>query len=103
MRLVLLVLAACGPVPCDELAEVRDRDRCLYDEIAALPATEAAGVVDRAGRIEDAMIRGAAVSAWIAAHANKITSEQGAALCKLLDGRDQSYCERRLSSPHLQR
>ena len=49
------------------------------------------------------MIRGAAVSRWVADHNNEVAAEEGKKLCQLLDGRDMSYCLRRLSSPHLQR
>ena len=49
------------------------------------------------------MVRNAAVSAWIKDHVNSVPMDKGRELCGLLQGRDQGYCERRLSSPHLKR
>ena len=57
----------------------------------------------KAKNINDPMIRGAAVSAWVRDHNTEITQKQGMELCALLDGRDRFYCVRRLSSPHLKR
>lgn len=112
VALILLVAGsvACGQddaapqasAGCDSLSGM-DRDRCLHDEIAAIPGSQPDEVVKKAGLISDPMIRGAAVSGWVAEHANSIPAEKGQTLCNLLEGRDRSYCQRRLSSPHLQR
>ena len=80
-----------------------ERDRCVHDEILATPGSQPDEVKRRAGLIVDPMIRGAAVSSWVAANANALPREKGQELCDLLEGRDRSYCQRRLSSPHLQR
>lgn len=101
-----LVLSGCGdppPATCIGSESSFERDRCLHDEIASLPSEQAATVLDKAQAISDPMIRGSAVSTWVSEHANDIPRETGEALCMLLDGRDRSYCQRRLTSPHLQR
>lgn len=106
-----LAASACGsddgaPVAgaqgCDAKTGM-ERDRCLHDEIGAVPGSQPDVVVQKAGLIQDPMIRGAAVSSWVAEHANELPQEKGQQLCNLLEGRDRSYCQRRLSSPHLQR
>ena len=78
-----------------------ERDHCLHDQLLALPASAPDQVVDLAGQISDPMVRGAAVSGWIAAHVNEVPMDKGKQLCDLLEGRDRGYCQRRLSSPHL--
>lgn len=87
---------------CDAKAGM-ERDRCLHDEIAAIPGSQPDEVLKKASLISDPMIRGAAVSGWVAAHVDELPAEKGQELCNLLEGRDKSYCQRRLSSPHLQR
>jgi hypothetical protein len=49
------------------------------------------------------MVRQAAISRWVADHANEIPKETGESLCKMLGGRDQSYCLKRFLAVHLQR
>ena len=93
---------AAAPAGCGAMSGM-DRDRCVHDEIVAVPGAQPDVVVAKAGSIQDPMIRGAAVSGWVAAHANELPKEKGQELCNLLEGRDRSYCQRRLSSPHLQR
>jgi len=108
---LLGVVAACGadegpaPVAAASCAASSgmERDRCVHDEIGAVPGAQPDVVLEKAGQIQDPMIRGAAVSGWVAAHANELPQEKGQQLCNLLEGRDRSYCQRRLSSPHLQR
>lgn len=105
--LLLLTLTACGDADgegdCAELDVGPDRDHCLYEGIGQLPSDQAAGVVTRAGQIQDPIIRGAAVSRWVADHVRQISAEDGKALCGLLEGRDGSYCEKRLTAAHLHR
>ncbi len=80
-----------------------ERDHCYKDEVLALDASQIDEVKSRSELIQDEMIRQFAVSSWVEAHANEISLDQGRVLCDLLEGRDASYCLRRLSSPHLQR
>ncbi|MEC8425701.1 MAG: hypothetical protein VX000_18075, partial [Myxococcota bacterium] len=87
---------------CDAKAGM-ERDRCVHDEVRAIPGSQPDEVARNASRISDPMIRGAAVSGWVAEHVDELPVEKGQALCELLEGRDKSYCHRRLSSPHLQR
>ncbi len=98
---VVVVAAGCGGAPdCASLAGL-ERDTCLQGQIAALPASAAEEVLALAPSIEDPMVRGAAVSRWVGDHAAALSTEQGRALCALLEGRDGSYCLRRLNAPHL--
>lgn len=80
-----------------------ERDRCLHDQIKQLDAAQASQVLAKAKQIQDPMVRGAAVSRWVADHAGQMPPGLGQELCALLRGRDVGYCQRRLSSPHLQR
>ncbi len=88
---------------CADLTEPLARDRCFHEEINALPASEIARLQTIAPQITDAMIRGAAVSGWVADHIAEIPGDQCQQLCQLLEGGDRGYCMRRCSSPHLQR
>ncbi len=112
MKLVLVgglgaaALAGCGGAAapgCADLPAGLERDRCYHEQIDAMPAERAAEVRAIAERIADPIVRGAAVSSWVANHGAEVERAQGEALCALLDGRDRSYCQRRLSSPHLRR
>lgn len=102
-----LLLSACDTQPktvaCEQMELGRAKDECLHSEIKAMGASQAQQVLSKAKLIQDPMIRGAAVSAWIGDNNNNVDSNTGQALCTLLDGRDRSYCMRRLSSPHLKR
>lgn len=111
-RSILAVIGvACAVVACTgEAAPIDcatatglDRDRCLHDELIALPASDPDAVIAKAGEISDSMMRSAAVSSWVQSHVNEVPMDKGRELCDLLDGRDRGYCERRLSSPHLKR
>lgn len=100
--LFLAPLSGCGEKPCSALDGLA-RDQCFHDELVLVPADDPDTVIAKAGQIEDQMVRNAAVSAWIKDHVNSVPMDKGRALCGLLQGRDQGYCERRLSSPHLKR
>ncbi len=102
LLLILAPLAGCGDKSCASLDGLA-RDQCLHDELVVLPADQPDTVIAKAGQISDQMVRNAAVSAWIKDHVNSVPMDKGRALCGLLQGRDQGYCERRLSSPHLKR
>lgn len=80
-----------------------DKDRCLAGEIKALTGQQGDLVLQKAQQIGDPMVKGAAVSSWIADHAAEVPRQTGESLCNVLDGRDRGYCQRRLTSPHLQR
>ena len=104
----LLLLICCSSnteenIPCEQITESLERDKRLSEEILELKEPQIANVITKAKMIEDVMIRGAAVSAWVRDHNNEINQKQGQKLCEILDGRDRFYCMRRLSSPHLKR
>lgn len=100
--LLSFLLPGCGDKPCADL-EGLDRDQCFHDELVVVPAEQPDSVIAKAAQIQDQMVRNAAVSAWIKDHVNSVPMDKGRELCGLLQGRDQGYCERRLSSPHLKR
>jgi hypothetical protein len=108
-RLALLAGLFLSQLSCDESQECADleagpdQDSCLKDEIQQMDSSRMEDVKDRASLISDSMIRSYAVSSWVKNHANDVALEDGRSLCELLEGREQSYCLRRLSSPHLQR
>ena len=103
----MFFLSACNTTPakvsCEQMELGREKDECLHSEIKLMDSSQAQQVLAKAKLIQDPMIRGAAVSAWIGDNNNNVDSNTGQALCTLLDGRDRSYCMRRLSSPHLKR
>jgi hypothetical protein len=97
----------CGEDPVEAPKECSaltgpPRDVCLNAEIAQTPGSQPDVVLQKAPLIKDPMIRQAAVSQWVKEHVREIPNEKGQELCNLLEGRDRSYCQRVLSSPHLQ-
>lgn len=88
---------------CNAMSDSKEKDLCFHEKLVALPPSQINDVIETAKGMSDAMIRGAAVAEWIKRYNNDINQQQGQELCKLLDGRDRSYCLRRLSSPHLKR
>ena len=88
---------------CGKLTDLTQKDSCYHDRLVAMPVTQIDDVIATGKQMVDPMIRGAAVAQWIKLHNNEINQQKGQELCALLDGRDRSYCMRRLSSPHLKR
>ena len=86
---------------CSAAAAGIERDTCTKQRMLGMPASELKQVEKLASEIEDEMIRGAAVETWVQTNCNDVSLDQGRVLCELLEGRNRSYCERRLSSPHL--
>ena len=102
--IVLIYSLGCASsTDCDAMSEGEEQDHCLKDRIQQMDGPQLAEVEQEAAKIGDNMIRSFAVSTWVKNHANEISLEQGTSLCNLLEGREESYCLRRLSSPHLQR
>lgn len=94
---------AAVPPSCADMAASLERDTCFGDMVLAMPASEADQVARVGEQIQDGMVRQAAISRWVADHANEIPKETGESLCKMLGGRDQSYCLKRFLAVHLQR
>jgi|TARA_B110000037_G_C16765687_1_gene361163 hypothetical protein len=88
---------------CPSLTDSKKKDLCIHNQIVVMPPEQITELITLAKGMNDSMIRGAAIAEWIKLHNNDINQNQGQELCKLLDGRDRSYCLRRLSSPHLKR
>jgi hypothetical protein len=87
---------------CASFSNPLERDVCYGKELKGLPASQADRALQIAGLMTDPMVRGEAVTTYVAAKANCLAPDKGQALCNVLEGRDQSYCQRRLSAPHLQ-
>lgn len=111
-RIIIAILSAlflaCTEVDeqnadCTSLTDSKAKDLCVHDQIVLMPPAQITELITLAKGMNDSMIRGAAIAEWIKLHNNDINQNQGQELCKLLDGRDRSYCLRRLSSPHLKR
>jgi hypothetical protein len=110
MSILLSLLLGCSgnqtdasTTDCPALTDQTQRDQCFRMQILSMPATDIPNIIKTAKLVSDPMIRGAAVSEWVKNHNNDVSQQQGQQLCSLLDGRDRSYCLRRLSSPHLRR
>ena len=107
--LLVLTLALGLSIACDSSTDCSSmdagdaQDHCYKEEILAMEASQIEEVQAQSALISDDMIRQYAVSTWVEEHANEISLDQGRVLCDILEGRDASYCLRRLSSPHLQR
>lgn len=100
----LWLAVGCGGGPsCEREAAGMDRDLCLHDRVLALPGAEAARALELAGRIEDPVVRGAAVFTWVIQNNREIEPRSGQALCALLTGQERETCTRKLSQVHLRR
>lgn len=89
--------------PCGERAPGVERDACTHAEVLAMGPDRADQALARLRTIDDPIVRGAAVMAWVGQHARRLDPATGRALCQTLDGPDQGRCLRRLQSAHLQR
>ena len=104
MALWLIALMACGGgEPCASEAPGMDLDACLHDQVLATPATALDVALVLLGRIEDPVIRSAAIFTWVSQNNRDLTPERGMSMCRLLDGRERNTCERKLQSVHLRR
>ncbi len=107
--ILLIALFACSDSTevsngdCASLSDLMKKDTCYHTQIVSTPAAQIDTVIQIGGQMVDPMVRGAAIAEWIKQHNNEINQQKGQELCALLDGRDRSYCMRRLSSPHLRR
>lgn len=99
-----LYILGCGAgEPCARYAEGMDRDACLHDQVLASPPAEVASVISLARRIDDPVVRGAAVFSWVNTHNRELDPKAAEPLCLLLEGRERASCSRKLSSVHLRR
>ena len=108
MMWLILLMWACSDSTssdgdCSKLTDLTKKDSCFHDKLVVMPVDQIDEVIKTGQQMVDPMIRGAAVAQWIKLHNNEINQQKGQELCALLDGRDRSYCMRRLSSPHLKR
>jgi hypothetical protein len=113
-RLVLVAcgvaLAGCGsgslevtaePAVCAAMDAGAARDVCWKGVIDAAPAEAWSAVVEHGGKIEDPVVRGAAIFGWVRSRTG--LPAEAAAVCQLLEGAERAACERRVQSAHLQR
>ncbi|GEM_PF-7017022 len=109
--LPLLLGLACGtpepvaepPPDCASLTPQATADRCWMDQLLGLPHDPVGAVVETARRIQDPVIRGAAVFGWIDLNATKSAPADAARVCEVLEGPNRRICDRRQKSWHLQR
>jgi hypothetical protein len=96
----LLLLSACSGQqnPCGDNPENPD---CVYGEMHSFEAEQHEAAYALAVLIKDPVVQRATVSSWIRKHASALSEQQGERFCKLLQGDDQTFCFRRLRSPHL--
>ena len=73
------------------------------DQLMVLPHDQVSSVVETARRIQDPVIRGAAVFGWIDLNATKSAPADAARVCEVLEGPNRRVCDRRQKSWHLQR
>ncbi len=92
-----------GEVPCVARSPQAEVDRCHMDEVLALGHDQVDAVVETARRIQDPVIRGAAVFGWIDANATRTAPEDAVKVCEVLEGPNRRICDRRQKSWHLQR
>ena len=94
---------ASGDSSCAGIAETREKDVCLYEQLLEISPQESQRVVDIAQRIQDPVIQSAGVLEWIAMHNKAVPLEEGTKLCQQLKNWERTACERRLYAAHLQR
>ncbi len=58
--------------------------------------------LEQAEAIEDPIARGAAVNGWIREHKSTLHTDDGLALCALLQQPEEGVCRRNLQSAHLE-
>ena len=92
-----------GNQTCDSMEQGQLQDECFHDQLMSTAAANIELVIELANKIEDPIIRGAAIFRWIETHNREIPRERGRALCEILSDREKTSCERRLYSAHLQR
>lgn len=103
-RAVLCLLAACGGrTDCASLEAGLARDTCNHDAVLAIPADQLDRALTTVSKIEDPVVRGAAVFTWVSQNNRELNPQRGMSMCRLLDGRERVTCERKLSSVHLRR
>ncbi len=112
MLMPLVLGLACGGAPasdpepapdCAALTPQSVADRCWMDVLLTYGHDQVPEVVETAGRIQDPVIRGAAVFGWIELNADKAAPTNAAAVCDVLEGPNRRVCDRRQKSHHLQR
>ena len=92
-----------GALSCDSMATGPAHDECFHDQLLNSAASDIELVIVLANKIDDPIIRGAAIFRWIELHNREIPRDRGRALCEILSDREKTSCERRLYSAHLQR
>lgn len=98
-----LLVGCGGPVDCSEQPAGMDRDLCLHDQALLLPAAQVEPFVVTVQQIQDPIVRGSAVFAWMNVHARELNPQQGVPICNLLESRERTSCNRKVSAIHLRR
>lgn len=99
---VFLLLSACRSA-CEDVADAQERDYCWYNQIQTLSTSDAPQVLALTQKIQDTVIRDAAILSWIQKNSKGLAATEGHALCQQLAQTERMMCERRLMSVHLNR
>lgn len=104
-RLILLVtvlsLGACARARAVQPCQAGD-DVCAFERLqGSRPATAKSAAAEIA-KLDDPVVRSAAVGAWLASAPNTAPAD-AEALCALLTESEHRNCTRRANSPHLHR
>ncbi len=83
---------ACATGPCTD-------DVCWHEAVEA--TDDVVVVADAVRRIEDPIVRSAAVMGWIQRHGDTADRDAVLGLCAQLSGEDEQLCTRRLEAAHL--
>ena len=62
---------------CSTITASKDKDLCFHDQVVSMNASQINEVITIAKKMDDAMIRGAAVAEWIKLYNNDINQQQG--------------------------
>lgn len=85
------------------MSDPQKRDYCWYNQIQTLPTSDATQVLSLTQKMQDTVIRDAAILSWIQGHSKGLAATEGHALCQQLAQTERMMCERRLMSVHLNR
>lgn len=80
---------------------VEDADTAVVARAVAVPAGDVEAMDALLASIEDPIVRQAALTAWIDAHATKQSLSAVTPLCERLEGAGRVVCLRKAASPHL--
>lgn len=97
----LLVLGSCSRTAAVPICPSGD-ELCAFEQLKASPPPTASNAATEIAKLDDPVVRSAAVGAWLATAPNTAPAD-AEALCGLLTESEHRNCTRRANSPHLHR